>query len=83
MPATFIKTEALAQVFYCEFCEISKNTFLHRTPVVVASASIYLFKVCWNDHLVGEYLSANISLWNPYKYISFNIFSCRIFDNFV
>ena len=26
MPATFIKTEALAQVFYCEFCEISKNT---------------------------------------------------------
>ena len=38
MPATFIKTEALAQVFYCEFCEISKNTFLHRTPLVAASA---------------------------------------------
>ena len=26
-PATFIKKEALAQMFSCEFCEISKNTF--------------------------------------------------------
>ena len=33
-----IKKETLAQVFSCEFCEISKNTFLHRTPLVVASA---------------------------------------------
>ena len=24
----FIKKEALAQVFFCEFCEISKNTYL-------------------------------------------------------
>ena len=27
----FIKKETLARVFSCEFCEISKNTFLHRT----------------------------------------------------
>ena len=27
----FIKTETLAQVFSCEFCEISKNTFLQNT----------------------------------------------------
>ena len=26
-----------AQVFSCEFCKISKNTFLHRTPLVAAS----------------------------------------------
>ena len=26
-----------AQVFSCEFCEISKNTFFHRTPLVAAS----------------------------------------------
>ena len=26
-----------AQAFSCEFCEISKNTFLHRTPLVAAS----------------------------------------------
>ena len=28
----FIKKEALVQVFSCEFCEISENTFFHRTP---------------------------------------------------
>ena len=33
----FIKKETLAQVFFCEFCEISKNTFSHRTPLVAAS----------------------------------------------
>ena len=32
-----IKKETLVQVFSCEFCEISKNTFLHRTPLVTAS----------------------------------------------
>ena len=32
----FIKKEALAQVFSCEFREISKNTFFHSTPLVVA-----------------------------------------------
>ena len=32
-----IKKEILAQVFSCEFCEISKNTFFHRTPLVAAS----------------------------------------------
>ena len=35
----FIKKETLAQVFSCEFCEISKNTFFHRTPLVAASGS--------------------------------------------
>ena len=33
----FIKKETLAQVFSCEFCEIYKNRFLHRTPLVAAS----------------------------------------------
>ena len=33
----FIKKETLAQVFSCEFYEISKNTFFHRTPRVAAS----------------------------------------------
>ena len=32
----FIKKETLAQVFYCEFCEIFKNTFSYRTPPVAA-----------------------------------------------
>ena len=34
----FIKKETLARVFSCEFCQISKNTFLYRTPLVTASA---------------------------------------------
>ena len=37
----FIKKET--QVFSCEFCEISKNTFIHRTPPVAASENIQLF----------------------------------------
>ena len=32
----FIKKETLEQVFYCEFCEISQNTFSCRTPPVAA-----------------------------------------------
>ena len=43
-------------MFSCEFCEISKNTFLHRTPLVAASVSTYpavqvisnLFLNWWN-----------------------------------
>ena len=31
----FIKKETLAQVFSCEFCEISKNTFSNRTPLAI------------------------------------------------
>ena len=33
----FIKKETVPQVFSCEFCEISKNTFSNRTPPVAAS----------------------------------------------
>ena len=33
----FVKKETLAQVFSCEFWEISKNTFSYRTPPVAAS----------------------------------------------
>ena len=29
----FIKKEPLAQVFSCEFCEISKNSSSYRTPL--------------------------------------------------
>ena len=30
----------LVQVFSCEFCEISRNTFFYRTPLVAASANL-------------------------------------------
>ena len=38
----FIKKEALAQVFFCEFCEIFKSTSFHRTPLVAASGLMQL-----------------------------------------
>ena len=34
-----IMKEPLAQVFSCEFCKISKNSFFYRTPPVTASSS--------------------------------------------
>ena len=37
-PCNFFKKETLVQVFSCKFCEISKNTFVHRTTLVAASA---------------------------------------------
>ena len=40
-----IKREILTQVFSCEFCEISKNTFSYRTPPVAVSVlCCYLLK---------------------------------------
>ena len=34
---SFLIKLTLAQVFSCEFCEISKNTFFHRPSLVAAS----------------------------------------------
>ena len=43
---TLLKKETLAQVFSCEFPEISKNTFSYRAPSVAASvlSSILLIR---------------------------------------
>ena len=38
-PATLLK-RTVAQVFSCEFCEIYKNTFFHKTPLVAASEQL-------------------------------------------
>ena len=35
--AASLKKETLTQLFSCEFCETPKNTFLHRTPLVLTS----------------------------------------------
>ena len=37
----FIKIETLAQLLFCGFCEIFKNTFSYKTPLVAASAEVY------------------------------------------
>ena len=44
--------ETLVEVFSCEFCEISKNTFFHRTPLVVASRNdIFIYKIIQVDQI--------------------------------
>ena len=45
----FFKKETLAQVFSCEFCEISKNTFF--TEYLWATASIH---VCTGTEMTTE-----------------------------
>ena len=44
----FIKKETLTQVFSCEFCEISKNSFLteHLKATASASALILYMTLC-------------------------------------
>ena len=42
MSANLLKKETLAQVPSCKFCEISKNTFIYRTPPVAASCEKYI-----------------------------------------
>ena len=37
----FIKKEALAQLFSCEFYKIFNNTFFNRTPLVAASVLLH------------------------------------------
>ena len=37
------REEILAQLFSCEFCEISKNTFYYKTALVTASDSLKPF----------------------------------------
>ena len=39
--------------------------------------NLYPFIQGWLEWPFSELFSANASLWNQYKYIAFNIFSCR------
>ena len=51
----FIKKETLAQVFSCEFCEISKNPFSYRTLTVAASVGFWLVSfVRETNHIIGK-----------------------------
>ena len=51
----FIQKETLAQVFSCEFCEISKNTFSSRTPSVAASD-------LWKTHIWLKFHIVDVSI---------------------
>ena len=57
----FIKKETLAQVFSCEFCEISKNTFFKEH--VSATASLFSYELCkiFKDTFLLEHLQTAAS----------------------
>ena len=56
------KKVTLAQVFSCKFCEISKNNFFKRTPLVAASECCHLFQ---HFRLVSICSLQNDALRNP------------------
>ena len=56
----FIKKETLAQVFSCEFCEISKSTFFTEHLLATASGS---FLEQWSFRIVlGDYFFPDMFL---------------------
>ena len=57
----FIKKETLAQMFCCEFCEISENAFFTRSPPVAAS-------VCYNTAQPPQVANNNYSQMNIVKF---------------
>ena len=68
LESLFYKRETLAQVFSCEFCEISNNTYFYRTPPVAASGAVL------NDR--------GLSLSNHFfKLLSFCVFLEQIYIN--
>ena len=51
----FVRKEVLTQAFSCKFCEIYKDTFLHRTPAVAASEADYvLFLLSFSNFLLSD-----------------------------
>ena len=66
----FVKKETLAQVFPCEFCEISKSTFSYRTPLVAASKSVLSVKQIGDKNVKSVCQSAKVLV----NYTKFSIF---------
>ena len=64
-----IKKEALAQMFSCEFCEISKNNFFCRTPPddcicpLLKKLLVLSFFFCYINTALWGTSSHNISNW--------------------
>ena len=67
----FIIKETLTQVFSCEFCEISKNTFLYRTPLVAASVFLNSSTFMIGGFPTSRYQKISpCTLWTNYGHIS-------------
>ena len=67
----FIKKETLAQVFSCEFCEISKNTFLQNT-----STRLLSYILC--EYYVNKVIFISFAFWR----IKLPFFSIHLYHIF-
>ena len=60
LACNFIKKETLAQIFSCEFCEISKNTFFTEHLWAIASHIFkfykYSFRVAVKINIVKRFI---------------------------
>ena len=54
------------RVFSCEFCEISKNTFLHKTPLVVASVYSSLHGRLYVNHAQNQHFWSFLIIYKGY-----------------
>ena len=78
----FIKKKSLAQVFSCEFCKISKNTFFHKTPLVAASERCRSFSYFLLQVFFSQFCYTLIFL---YKQLESGVIpqSCLYFQSFM
>ena len=72
----FIKKETLAQLFSCEFCKISKNTFFYRTPLEAASAKSWYSEHCL--YRFFEYITLSFKLFGAQqRYYEKAVITCQ------
>ena len=76
-PCNCITKQALAQVFSCGFCELSKNTYSYRTPLAAAflnSVSSFLYLVSSYLSSVNLYIFNQLNVFNLILYVLSLIF---------
>ena len=61
-----MQVSVLAQVFSCEFCKTSKNTFCYRTPLLAASVSCE-WLLCYSYFTNKNLISINLQSHRKFK----------------
>ena len=74
----FIKKETLAQLFSCDFCEISKNTFSYRAPPLAASDSHKGILIRPHDNYRFTNDKTKFSSWEVFRGTSGRLIICTL-----
>ena len=77
---SFIEKETVVQVFSCEFCEISKNTFFTKHLWVTATVSGVL---CGYYTILYDFWYSQVQSFLPSFLISFTIFIFTLYPNLI